>query len=110
MKALATDKSGPPAETDAESVVAAKHPAVDFEGELRARGPSKIEETSQSTGAQEIVDCLLGQTEREGFDHALLRNVLTSLYLRCKSVSERDLARLEDVLSLHGFLLFHDEI
>ena len=72
MKALAADKSGPPAKTGAESVVAAKKPAVDFEGELRARGQSKLEKTSQATVTQQLVDYLLDETEREGFEPSVM--------------------------------------
>jgi hypothetical protein len=48
---------------------------------------------------------LLGNTtERPGFDNAEIRKVLSALYLRLISSDCKDLARLVDVLKLHGFL------
>jgi len=50
----------------------------------------------------------LESAERGRFDSPEIRNLLLNLYLRLKSCSERDLARLEDVLILHGFLPSRD--
>jgi hypothetical protein len=42
--------------------------------------------------------------EKPGFDLARIRNLLQNLCLRLKAGDFKDLARLEDVLKLHGFL------
>jgi hypothetical protein len=47
-------------------------------------------------------------TERPGFDCAEIRKVLSALYLRLISSDGKDLARLVDVLKLHGFLPSYD--
>jgi hypothetical protein len=41
---------------------------VAFEGNLRAKGQSKIEKTLQVPQVQELVACLSGITERGGFE------------------------------------------
>ena len=42
--------------------------------------------------------------ERGGLESGQIRNLLQSLYLRLKDGNPNDLARLVDVLTLHGFL------
>ena len=46
--------------------------------------------------------------ERVGMDQARAAKFLKDLYLRLKSGDYKDLARLEDVLFLHGFLPSRD--
>jgi hypothetical protein len=75
---------------------------------LRAMGESKIEIQTQKEPEAGLAELLGLLTEREGFDRPEIRNLLIKLYLRIKSCNERDLARLEDVLKLHGFLPSRD--
>jgi hypothetical protein len=46
----------------------------------------------------------LCRPERRGVETAQIRNLLLNLYLHLKAGDFKDLARLVDVLSLHGFL------
>jgi len=43
-------------------------------------------------------------TERGGVEMAQIHNLLLNLYLHLRTGSFKDLARLADVLKLHGFL------
>ena len=46
----------------------------------------------------------LNSAERPGFDLTRIRNLLQNLCLSLNAGDFKDLARLEDVLKLHGFL------
>ena len=47
-------------------------------------------------------------TSKVGLDRPEIRNLLESLCLRLNAASGNDLARLEDILRLHGFLPSRD--
>ena len=58
-------------------------------------------ETSHDAGVRGVVAFL---TERGGVEMAQIHNLLLNLYLHLRTGSFKDLARLADVLKLHGFL------
>jgi hypothetical protein len=65
----------------------------------------QIEQTpSQASRHKDVTHDGAFSTERGRVETAQIHNLLLNLYLRLKARDFKDLARLVDVLSLHGFL------
>ena len=77
-----------------------------FEGNFRAMGESKIDETSQPTELQELIRVLKSDSERVGFELGDFCKMVKDIYLQLNSNSNKDLESLVSLLYQHGFLLF----
>jgi hypothetical protein len=53
---------------------------------------------------KDLMNASRNETERGGVESAQIHNLLLNLYLHLKAGDFKDLARLVDVLKLHGFL------
>jgi len=78
------------------------------EGSLRPSGQSIIKNLSHVREFQELAICLEKESEREGFPLDRFCKLFKTLVLRDNSSSDNELARLADVLFLHGFLPSRD--
>ena len=86
-----------------ESTEESQNPDSNLEGNSRATGGSRIEKSPQPPEAKQLVTCLNGMAEREGYSTARFRNSLPFRWLALKCLSRLDL-RIPSRISFCGYL------